>query len=82
MFYLSFFNSSDCLLTNPAPTGYDVTGSTIVGATPTVSCASEFSGSPTIVTCQSDGSWNSAFSGCDRGEFSKSSNQVVSYQGF
>ena len=66
--YSCFRFTSDCLLTNPAPTGYTVTGSTTVGATPTVTCASEYSGTPASPTCQADGSWDVSFNGCDRGE--------------
>ena len=70
MFQLCFcFDySTDCLLTNPAPAGYTVTGSTIVGGTPTVTCASEYSGTPSSPSCQADGSWDPDFSGCDRGK--------------
>ena len=67
-YFTPFALSSDCLLTNPAPAGYTVTGSTTVGATPTVTCASEYSGTPAALTCQADGSWDASFAGCDRGE--------------
>ena len=66
---MHFTLSLDCLLTNPAPAGYTVTGSTIVGATPTVTCASGYTGTPAALTCQADGSWDASFTGCDRGEF-------------
>ena len=62
-------NSTDCLLQNPAPAGYNVTGSTTMGATPTVTCANEYSGTPASVRCQADGTWNLPYSGCSRGTY-------------
>lgn len=56
----------DCGQSGAVEAGYTVSGSTVYGGTPSVTCASGYAGTPGTTTCQADGSW-SGFTGCIRG---------------